>query len=195
VEFFFDFASPYGYLAGTQIDALAGRFGRRVTWRPFVLAAAFKATGMRPVMEQPLRGDYLLHDVPRFARLLGVPFVQPPVMPMHSIAASRAFYWLEEDRPELAHFLALSIWQSHFGAGQDLGPPAAVAALAGRMGIDPDALLAGIEQASVKQRLRDETDRAIARGIFGSPTMVVDGEAFWGADRLGQVERWLGGRW
>ena len=71
LDFYFEFASPYGYLASTQIDALAGRHGRTVAWRPIMLGAAFKQTGARPLMQTPLKAPYLLHDVPRFARLLG----------------------------------------------------------------------------------------------------------------------------
>ena len=94
IDFYFEFASPYGYLASTQIEALAARHGRTVAWHPIMLGAAFKETGARPLMQTPLKGPYLLHDVPRFARLLGVPLTLPPVMPMNSLAASRACVWL-----------------------------------------------------------------------------------------------------
>ena len=82
LDFWFDFASPYGYLASTRIDDIAARHGRTVRWRPILLGAVFKVSGMKPVMEQPLRGEYLAHDVPRFARLLGVPLTMPAKMPL-----------------------------------------------------------------------------------------------------------------
>ena len=99
IDFYFEFASPYGYLASTQIEALAARHGRTVVWHPIMLGAAFKETGARPLTQTPLKGPYLLHDVPRFARLLGVPLTLPPVMPMNSLAASRACVWLGRGRP------------------------------------------------------------------------------------------------
>ena len=75
IDFYFEFASPYGYLASTQIDSLAARHDRAVAWHPIMLGAAFKETGARPLTETPLKGPYLLRDVPRFARLLGVPLI------------------------------------------------------------------------------------------------------------------------
>src|SRR5918994_4793516 len=140
IDFYFEFASPYGYLASTRIEALAGRHGRAVAWHPIMLGAAFKETGARPLTETPLKGPYLLHDVPRFARLLGVPLRLPPVMPMNSLAASRACVWLDESDPGLAKTLAKALFRAHWGEGRDLGAPEAVADVALDLGIDRDDL-------------------------------------------------------
>ena len=191
IDFYFEFASPYGYLASTQIDALAERHGRAVAWHPIMLGAAFKETGARPLTETPLKGPYLLRDVPRFARLLGVPLTLPPVMPMNSLAASRACLWIEEDEPAIAKRLAKALFHAHWGEGRDLGPPEAVAEVARGLGIDRDDLLAAVGDQRIKDRLRAQTQAAIECGVFGSPFIFVDGEAFWGADRLAQVEVWL----
>jgi 2-hydroxychromene-2-carboxylate isomerase len=191
IDFYFEFASPYGYLASTQIDALAGRHGRTVAWHPIMLGAAFKETGARPLTQTPLKGPYLLHDVPRFARLLGVPLTLPPVMPMNSLAASRTCVWLDEDRPELAKSLAQALFLAHWGEGRDLGAPEAVADVALGLGIDREALLAAVADQRIKDRLKDQTQAAIERGVFGSPFIFVDGESFWGADRLPHIEAWL----
>jgi 2-hydroxychromene-2-carboxylate isomerase len=191
IEFYFEFASPYGYLASTQIDALAGRYGRTVTWRPIMLGAAFKETGARPLTQTPLNGPYLLHDVPRFARLLSVPLTLPPVMPMNSLAASRACVWLDEDSPDQAKSLAKTLFRAQWGEGRDLAQPEAVAKVALELGIDRDALLAAVADQRIKDRLKAQTQAAIERGVFGSPFIFIDGEPFWGADRLAQVEAWL----
>jgi 2-hydroxychromene-2-carboxylate isomerase len=191
VDFYFEFASPYGYLASTQIDALAARHGRTVAWHPIMLGAAFKETGARPLMQTPLKGPYLLHDVPRFARLLGVPLKLPPVMPMNSLAASRACVWLDEDNPARAKSLAKAFLHAHWGEGRDLGVPEAVADVAAGFGIDRQALLAAVADQRIKDRLKERTQAAIERGVFGSPFIFVDGEPFWGADRLPHVEAWL----
>jgi 2-hydroxychromene-2-carboxylate isomerase len=191
IDFYFEFASPYGYLASTQIDALAARHGRTVAWHPIMLGAAFKETGARPLMQTPLKGPYLMHDVPRFARLLGVPLTLPPVMPMNSLAASRACLWLEENDRELARRLAQALFHAHWGEGHDLGQPEAVADVAALLGIDRAELLAAVAEQRIKDRLKARTQAAIERGVFGSPFIVVDGEPFWGADRLAQVEAWL----
>jgi 2-hydroxychromene-2-carboxylate isomerase len=191
IDFYFEFASPYGYLASTQIETLAGRHGRTVAWHPIMLGAAFKETGARPLMNTPLKGPYLLHDVPRFARLLGVPLTLPPVMPMNSLAASRACLWVEEADPAQAKRLAKALFHTHWGEGRDLGSPEAVAEIAAPLGIDPEALLAAVADQGIKNRLKARTQAAIDRGVFGSPFIFIDGEPFWGADRLAQTEAWL----
>ena len=191
IEFYFDFASPYAYLASLQIDAVAARHGRAVNWRPILLGVVFKITGATANAIQPLRGNYLRHDVVRCARDLCVPLTMPSVLPLNSVAASRAYYWAEGRDRALARALAGALFLGHWGEGQDLGPSEAVAEVAARVGIDRAELLAGLAEPAVKERLRRETDDAIARGVFGAPFMIVDGEPFWGADRLDQLERWL----
>ncbi|MBI4182531.1 MAG: 2-hydroxychromene-2-carboxylate isomerase [Proteobacteria bacterium] len=191
IAFYFDFASPYGYFAATRIDGIARAHGREVAWRPIALGATFKLTGMKPTVEQPLRAAYFRRDIQRFARLLGVPFRMPQAMPMNGLAAGRAFWWLNDERPEAAKRLAFAVLEEHWGRGRDLSDAAAVARLAGGLGIDPAALLAAVQDPAVKARFRDETERSMALGVFGSPYVIVDGEPFWGADRLDQVERWL----
>src|SRR5687768_16591972 len=144
IDFYFEFASPYGYLASTQIDAIGARHGRAVAWHPIMLGAAFKETGAKPLTETPLKGPYLLHDAPRFARLLGVPFTAPPVMPANSLAASRACIWLEANDPALARRLAQAVLHAHWGEGRDIGAPEQVAEIAAPLGIGRDALLAAV---------------------------------------------------
>jgi 2-hydroxychromene-2-carboxylate isomerase len=191
LDFYFEFASPYGYLASLRIDGIAARHGREVRWRPIMLGAALKRTGTGPNVQLPLKGPYLLHDVPRSARLLGVPFTRPPVMPMNSLAASRAYWWLDGSDPALAHRLAQAIYAAHWGEGRDLSAPEAVAEVAALLGVDREALLAAVQDPAVKEKLKTETEASLERGVFGSPFVFVDGEPFWGNDRLDQVERWL----
>ncbi len=191
IDFYFEFASPYGYLASLRIETIAAAHGREVTWRPIMLGAALKLTGSLPNVLAPLKGDYLRRDVPRFARLVDAPLTLPPVLPMNSLAASRAYWWLFEQDEDLAKGLAQALFHAHWGEGRDLSPPEAVAEVAVTLGIDRGALLAAVQDPRIKARLKEETDRSIARGVFGSPFVFVDDEPFWGADRLDQVERWL----
>lgn len=195
LEFYFEFASPYGYFASLRIDDIAARHGREVLWRPIMLGAALKVTGMAPLAQQPVRRDYFFHDVPRMARLLGVPLRMPEVQPMNSLAAGRAFYWLEATDAALARELARAVYRAHWQEGRDMSPAEAVSEVAAPLGIDGEALLAAIQDPAVKQRYKEVTEAAIARGVFGSPFVIVDGEPFWGSDRLDQVDRWLGGGW
>jgi 2-hydroxychromene-2-carboxylate isomerase len=190
IDFYFEFASPYGYLASQKIDRIGARHGREVCWHPMMLGAAFKHTGAQPLIHTPMKGEYMMRDVPRFARLLDVPFKAPPVMPANSLAASRACVWLEDDA-DLAKRLAKAIFAAHWGKGQDIGNPKQVAEIAQTLGIDRMRLLEALADPAIKQRLKDRTEAAIERGVFGSPFMFVDDEPFWGADRLDQVESWL----
>jgi 2-hydroxychromene-2-carboxylate isomerase len=191
IDFYFDFSSPYGYMASTQIDALAERHGREVAWRPFMLGAAFKTTGQTPLVQQPLRGPYHVKDFARSARLLKIPFNLPEPFPFAGLAAARGFYWLVDREPAQAKALARAVYHAAFGEGREVQSVASVAAIGQRLGIDPAALREAVEQPAIKERLKAETDSAIARGVFGSPFIFVDGEPFWGHDRLHQVERWM----
>ena len=191
IDFYFEFASPYGYLASLRIDEIAARHGRDVRWLPIMLGAALKRTGTAPNVQLPLKGPYLLRDVPRTARLMQVPFRPPPVMPMSSLAASRAYWWVEASDPALARRLAVAIFAAHWGEGRDMAAPGQVAEVAEPLGIAGAELLAAVQDPAIKEKLKTETERSVERGVFGSPFVFVDGEPFWGNDRLDQVDRWL----
>jgi 2-hydroxychromene-2-carboxylate isomerase len=162
-----------------------------VIWRPYLLGAAFKSTGQSPLVSQPLRGGYALRDMERTARKLKVPLVFPDGFPMPTQAAGRAFYWLDAHDPRKARDLARALYRAAFAQGRNIAPRDAVADIAAEIGLDREAVLAAIETPEVKEKLRAETENAIARGIFGSPFIVVDGEPFWGNDRLDEVKEWL----
>jgi 2-hydroxychromene-2-carboxylate isomerase len=191
IDFYFDFSSPYGYLASTKIDAIAARHKRSVNWRPHLLGAAFKITNAQPFTNMPLRSDYALHDWPRFARLLNVKFKLPEPFPFLAVAASRAFYWLHGKDPELAKKFARAAYHAAFVDGHNISPADSVATIAEQIGVARGDTLAALNDPAVKDRLRQEVDAALARKVFGSPFIIVDGEPFWGADRLDQVDGWL----
>ncbi|HXQ42479.1 MAG TPA: DsbA family protein, partial [Candidatus Udaeobacter sp.] len=143
--------------------------------------------GQRALTEQPIRGPYHERDFARSARLLGVPFLLPAKFPFFALAASRAFYWLDDS--DQAKALAKAVYRAAFAEGRDVTPVSTLVEIAGSMGIE--GLERGVDQPETKARLREATDAAIAQGVFGSPFFIVDGEPFWGHDRLAQVERWL----
>ena len=120
-----------------------------------------------------------------------MPLVFPEVMPFPSIAAARAVYWVQDRDPEQARRLCLNLYDRAFAHGADIRDAAAVVDAAGEVGIDTAALSAALQDPAVKERLKAENDAAMAAGVCGSPFFVVDGEPFWGADRLDHVERWL----
>ncbi|MDA1089099.1 MAG: 2-hydroxychromene-2-carboxylate isomerase [Proteobacteria bacterium] len=191
IQFYFDFSSPYGYFAALKIDDLAASFDRDVVWRPMMLGAAMKVTGAQPLADVAIKGDYCKNDWDRLARFMEVPWTMPDPFPIATLAAARAFYWLDDLDPAWAKRFALAAYDTYFGQGQDITAPEVVADVAEPLGIDRNALLAAVQDQVIKQRLKDETAKAIEAGVFGSPFFLIDGESFWGADRLWMIRRWL----
>jgi len=191
IDFYFDFSSPYGYFASVKIDELAARHGRQVNWRPILLGPIFKVTNSTPLLNFPLKGDYATRDWERYGRLFKVPYKRPTPFPFLAVNASRLFYWLQGRDPALAHRYAQAAYHAAFGEGKDITSAEASADVAQTIGVARTEALAALNDAAVKDKLRQEVDAAIQRGVFGSPLIYVDNEPFWGADRLDQVERWL----
>ena len=192
IEFFFDFASPYAYLASTQIEAIAARHGRAVSWKPMLLGAVFKVVGTAPLTTVPLKSDYSKHDFDRTARDFGVALDLPDGFPHNTVAAARAYYWAEEHASDKAVALLKALFKAYFNEGRDISQAAVIAEVAQSVGIDGAAISDGIQQPEIKEKLKEITNDAIHnRGVFGAPFIFVDGEPFWGCDRLAQVDRWL----
>jgi 2-hydroxychromene-2-carboxylate isomerase len=191
IDFYFEFSSPYGYIAAQQVDDLGKRVGRQVNWRPMLLGPVFKLTGGAPLVEIPMKGDYSKHDFVRTARRHKIAYRHPQKFPVGTVAALRAFYWQSDRDPAKAHELARAVYKAYFADGIDIGAAANVIEIAGAIGIDRAALAAALEDPAVKERARKEVDAAIAAGVFGSPYFVVDGEPFWGSDRMPMVEDWI----
>lgn len=191
ILFYFDFSSPYGYLAALRIDALAARHGREVLWKPFLLGAVFKTTGGEPLLDMPMKGDYARHDIARTARLMDVPFRLPARFPFSSVAASRAFYWLHDRDPGEARAFAAAVFHAAFAQGKDVSNPEGVVDIAVGNGQDGEAVRAALQDQALKDRLKREVDAALEAKVFGSPYVLVDGEPFWGQDRLDQLDKWL----
>ena len=195
IDFYFDFSSPYGYFASMKIDELAARHGRSVVWRPMLLGAVFKITGQQPLATVPLKNSYMAHDLARTAKLLAVPFKLPTRFPISTVGPSRAFYWVGDKDKELAKKLAQALFRAYYAEDRDISNPEVTGNVAAKLGVDKAELTQALNDPAVKERLKIEVDGAIERGVFGSPYIVVDGEPFWGSDRLDQVERWLQKPW
>lgn len=191
IEFYFDFSSPYGYLASKRIDEVAARHGRQVNWHPHLIGAAFPTTGSKPLLDIPMKGDYARIDLLRTARGLGIPFTLPEKFPFMSVAAARAFYWLSDRDPAKAKELAQALYNRAFGEGAEISSAEAVVEVAAGIGVDAEALQGALNDPAVKGRLKQEVEAAIERGVFGSPFFIVDGEPFWGHDKLKELDRWL----
>ena len=191
IEFWFDFSSPYSYLAAEKIDALAASYQRSVHWRPILLGAKIQITNAVPLVQLPLKGDYSVRDFARSARFLGLPFTMPSQFPLPTQQAARAYYWLCDHEMAKAHDFARAIFRALFVHDRDISDLAVVCDVAASMGLDADALSLAVARPEVKAQLKSETDAAILKGVFGAPFFMVGDESFWGVDRLPQLEQWL----
>lgn len=196
IDFYFDFSSPYGYMAAERIEALAAKHGRSVDWKPILLGAIFKVTGGAPMPQIPLKGEYAKRDFVRSAAFHGIPFKAPTTFPISGVTPVRAVVWQKMQDPTKAGALTRALYRAYFTEDVDISNADNTVKVAASAGCDPEAVRAGIAEQAVKDRTKAEVDAAIAAGVFGSPYVVVDGEPFWGVDRFDQIERWLGkGAW
>ena len=191
IDFYFEFSSPYGYIASQLADDFEKRVGRPLRWRPFLLGPVFKITGQPPLVEIPMKGEYSRHDFLRSARMHKVPYKHPSKFPIGTVAAMRAFYWQDDRDSKQARALAKALYKAFFVDGIDISAPATVIEIARSAGIDATALATALEDPALKERAKKEVDSAIAANVFGSPFFIADGEPFWGVDRMPMLEDWI----
>jgi 2-hydroxychromene-2-carboxylate isomerase len=190
LDLYWDFSSPFAYLASTQAEALAARTGADLVWRPMLLGAVFKAIGQEqaPILSWgEAKRNYYFKDISRWAEVYGVPFQFPTRFPVLTLKALRAYLALPESRRGA---FRERTFRAYWAEDRDIADEAVLAELAGE---DVTALAARVQSPEIKKALVDATQAAIDRGVFGAPTWIVDGqELFWGQDRIALVERALG---
>jgi len=192
IDYWIDFSSPYGYLMADKIDAVAAKYGRKVRWHPILLGVIFQASGSRPPVDgTSSKSKYMWNDFHRSARHMGIPYNPPSRFPLATQNAARAYYWLHGRDCALARQFAHAVYRAFFVDDLDISAPETVLDIAGKLGVNREELAAALQSPEIKARLKDEVDAALAAGVFGSPHVLIDGEAFFGADRLPQIEHWL----
>lgn len=194
LSFFFDFSSPFSYLAATQIEAVAARHAARVRYKPFLLGALFKSVGTPdvPLLQMsPPKQRHTAADLARWADYWGVPFRFPSRFPMNTIKPLRMVLQLDDDATRAR--LVPPLYRGYWVDDRDLSDDATLTELASAAGFDGPALVRGTQDAAVKAQLKAATDEAVAAGVFGAPTFVVGDQLFWGQDRLVFVEKALEG--
>ena len=194
IDFYFDFSSPYSYIASEWVEAVAARHGRSVHWHAILLGATFQAAELKSPVSHPIKREYSIRDFARSARFAGLPMQMPTKFPIPTQNAARVFWWLHDAHaPERAVAWAHAGLRAFFTRDVDLSDTAALRALLTESGIDAAAAEAAWSEPLWKEHLKRENDAAIAAGVFGAPFFIVDGEPFWGNDRRAQIERWLAG--
>ena len=191
VEFFFDYGSPYSYLADTRLAGLAERTGATVVYRPMLLGGVFKATGNQSPFAEPVEAKrrYFSTELRRVVSALGVPFEHNPNFPINTLGLMRAAYAARAlDVFDRFH---ASIYSAFWSAGADLGKSEIIESVLSAAGLDGKEIVARASQDEAKSALRATTEEAVERGIFGAPTFFVEGEMFFGNDRMDLVEEAL----
>jgi 2-hydroxychromene-2-carboxylate isomerase len=195
IDFYFDFSSPYSYIASEWVDAVAARHGRAVKWHAILLGATFQAAELKSPVAYPIKREYSIRDFARSARFAGLPYRLPGKFPIPTQNAARVFWWLHDTAaPERAVAWAHAGLRAVFTQDQDLSDPGVLRGVLADAGIDIAAAEAAYTDPVWKERLKRENDAAIAAGVFGAPFFIVDGEPFWGNDRRHQIEAWLSGQ-
>ena len=197
VDFYFDFISPFGYFASLRIDELAAAYQREVEWHSMRLGVSvLKVMGLKPLLDTPLKGDYIRREFARYVRRHHLTLQRSAGdQMMDPRPCGRAFHWLKRHQPGREKQLARILLHAYWAEGQDLGTADAVASAAAAGGFelphDLPLLETVIASDEAGQLLRAAVDASLQRGVFGSPTVIVDGEPFWGVETLGSVEHWL----
>ncbi|HET7289908.1 MAG TPA: 2-hydroxychromene-2-carboxylate isomerase [Thermodesulfobacteriota bacterium] len=191
VEFYYDFSSPYTYIASTRIEKICEENGAELEWKPILLGGLFNDTGVKPAKEIENKFAYVKQDTQDSANRYGVEFHFPAVFPLNSVKTMRgAFAAAEKGKlTEYNHEMFRLYWTE----GRDLSKDNELRDAVAGIGIDPDWFMARIGEQEIKDKLRDETSKAAARGAFGAPTIFIGDKMFWGNDRLDFVDRHLKG--
>ncbi len=187
LEFFYDFVSPYSYLASTRVEEIARRAGATVRFRPFLLGGVFKATGNHAPLETAAKLRHMWIDLARWARRLDIPLKAPNPFPFASILALRAALAADK-RGQVVPFTH-AVYRAAWGEGRDVASPDALANVLTAAGLDGPGLVAAAPD--FKAALVEQTEEAVRRGAFGAPTYFVGEDMFVGNDRLDFVEEAL----
>ena len=194
VEFWFDFASTYSYVSAKRIGNAAAQAGASVCWVPFLLGPIFKAQGWdtSPFNIYKARGRYMWRDVERLCALHGLPFKRPDIFPQFALLPARIAV-AARDEPWLPDYCC-DLFDIEYGQGQDITSPEASCKALEKHCDDPQLWIARAAEPETKAQLRQRSDLAVEKGIFGAPSFVCeDGELFWGDDRLEQALDWATG--
>lgn len=184
VEFYFDLGSPTAYLAYTQLPKICSQADAQLIYIPILLGGVFKATGNAPPASVPAKGRYMFIDLDRYAKRYGVPLKINPHFPINTLVLMRAVTGMQLRHPERFAAFIDCLFKALWIEGRNLNDPATVGAVLSEGGFDPEEILALSADEEVKNALKEATEKAVERGVFGAPSMFVGDQLFFGQDRL-----------
>ena len=184
IEFFFDFGSPTTYLANTQLPKLAQECGAHLVYRPMLLGGVFKATGNASPVSVPAKGRWMGVDIQRWAEHYGAPFAFNPHFPINTLPLMRGACGMQMRHPDALGRYIDAVFQAMWVKPRNMGDPQVLAQVLGAAGFEAQAFMDLIADPQVKAQLISNTDEAVARGVFGAPTVFVGDHMFFGQDRL-----------
>lgn len=190
IEFWFDFASTYSYPTAMRIEHLAASKNIKITWRPFLLGVIFNKQGWNdsPFNIYPAKGEYMWKDLMRVCEDLQIPFKRPTIFPQNGLLAARVATRFSES-PWVSNFIR-SVYSANFEHNQEISSPDIISSCLVCSGENVGSILNESNSQASKDMLREQTDEAYKRGIFGAPSFYVGNELFWGNDRLERAIRW-----
>ena len=187
LEFYFDFGSPTAYLAHKRLGQLSAQYALEVSYKPMLLGGVFKATGNASPITIPAKGHYMLaHDLPRFAHRYGVALKPNPFFPINTLNLMRAA--IAAERLDCYPIFIAAVYDAMWVQEKNMGDTEVVAAVLTENGLDAQALLALSQNPEIKAELIANTEAAVERGVFGTPTFFMGDDMYFGQDRLDFVE-------
>ncbi len=191
ITFYFDFVSPNSYIAAHGIGDIAAKHARAVDWRPVSLFHIWDAIDHHPLGKPRAKARYLVRDFKRSAEIAGLPLTMPKPFPLDADLARRTFYRIDARDPELARAFALAVFDRYWAGGEDISTSEQIAGNTAEIGVGADEMVAAADDEAAAAATLTATEEAIEAGAFGVPYIVVDGEPFWGQDRLAHLDWWL----
>lgn len=191
IDFYFDFTSPYSYVAAERIEAIAQAAGWTVNYCPTLLGFIFKEIGGEPLTQKPRKGEYSLNDFARTARFYGLSLRFPDQFPTNTVAVARAAMWVKAEHPARLGDFVRAVFRAYFVDNADLTSPAVIGQCAASVGLDAATAASANDDPRWKDAMRTAVQASHDAKLFGVPYFVVNGEAFWGNDRLDQLQRWI----
>ncbi len=193
VQFYFDFISPFGYFASLRIDELAAKYGREVEWTSMLVGVSvLKVMGIPPIVDLPLKGAYVVNDAKRYARQHGLAFERHKPSPTsRPVEAGRVYSWARAIDPVCAKRLAAIIFRRYFVQCDDIAQDKVLETCVCEAGLSWDAFEEARADGTAAGLLRRNVEASLEQGVFGSPFFIVDGEPFFGLEKMPVLEDWL----